>query len=194
MSPWGFLLSVLLLLAYFCTTQSARSCSPCCSFMEGFPGRLRTLREKYLLIQTFYVSKKAGEKRRCSAGCAGAGAGAGAASCGDLSLSEGGGRVVLHSLTETDTLNTSSLFAGSKRRLGSRTPRPEHSGNFQSKCIPFALFGGYFVVVVFVEVFLKKNKQKKKTSIKVYERVTVKIEITDKAPSSLLRARLRATP
>uniref|UniRef100_A0A3Q3VWD8 Interleukin family protein n=1 Tax=Mola mola TaxID=94237 RepID=A0A3Q3VWD8_MOLML len=54
MSPWGFLLSVLLLLAYFCTTQSARSCSPCCSFMEGFPGRLRTLREKYLLIQTFY--------------------------------------------------------------------------------------------------------------------------------------------
>lgn len=84
MSLWGLLFCILLLLASFCTAQSAHT-SPCHSFLDGFPTRLKTLREKYFLIREYYVSKKK------SAGCVGAGAGAGAASCRDLSLPVGEG-------------------------------------------------------------------------------------------------------
>lgn len=51
------LLSVLLLLGFSCTVRCASICNNrCCSFVEGFPARLKMLRENYSNIREYYVS------------------------------------------------------------------------------------------------------------------------------------------
>lgn len=53
------LLSVLLLLCSSCTVWCAVVCNNrCCSFVEGFPARLKLLRESYSQIRDYYVSKR----------------------------------------------------------------------------------------------------------------------------------------
>lgn len=53
------LLSVLLLLCSSCTVWCAAVCNNrCCSFVEGFPARLKLLRESYSQIRDYYVSKR----------------------------------------------------------------------------------------------------------------------------------------
>nr|WAB71024.1 interleukin 10 [Takifugu obscurus] len=57
MTP-GSLLSVLLLLCCACTVWCAALCNNrCCSFVEGFPARLKMLRENYSQIRDYYVSR-----------------------------------------------------------------------------------------------------------------------------------------
>ncbi|XP_003973743.1 interleukin-10 [Takifugu rubripes] len=54
MTP-GSLLSVLLLLCCACTVWCAALCNNrCCSFVEGFPARLKMLRENYSQIRDYY--------------------------------------------------------------------------------------------------------------------------------------------
>lgn len=53
-------LCVLLLLSCVGLAGGAALCNNrCCSFVEGFPARLKILRENYSQIQDFYVSREA---------------------------------------------------------------------------------------------------------------------------------------
>ncbi|XP_018542253.1 interleukin-10 [Lates calcarifer] len=55
MTPRSLLLSVLLLLSVFSTVWCSPMCNnQCCRFVEGFPVRLKRLRENYSQIRDFY--------------------------------------------------------------------------------------------------------------------------------------------
>ncbi|XP_013857518.1 interleukin-10 isoform X2 [Austrofundulus limnaeus] len=55
MSPRFVLLSLLAVLSIFATSRSTRVCNnQCCRFVEGFPGRLKKLRQDYSRIRDFY--------------------------------------------------------------------------------------------------------------------------------------------
>ncbi|CAF96833.1 unnamed protein product [Tetraodon nigroviridis] len=54
--PGRTLLSVLLLLSSSCAVWCATLCNNrCCSFLEGFPARLKVLRENYSNIREYYT-------------------------------------------------------------------------------------------------------------------------------------------
>lgn len=56
MTP-GSLLSVLLLISFSCAAWCAIVCNNrCCNVVEGFPVRLKMLRESYSQIRDYYVS------------------------------------------------------------------------------------------------------------------------------------------
>ncbi|XP_045884404.1 interleukin-10 [Micropterus dolomieu] len=55
MTPRSLLLSVLVLLSFFSTAWCSPMCNnQCCRFVEGFPVRLKKLREDYSQIRDFY--------------------------------------------------------------------------------------------------------------------------------------------
>ncbi|XP_041836649.1 interleukin-10 [Melanotaenia boesemani] len=55
MTPRSLLLSLLVLMCFFSTSQGGPMCNnDCCRFVEGFPVRLRQLREDYSRIKDFY--------------------------------------------------------------------------------------------------------------------------------------------
>lgn len=94
MTP-GSLLSALLLLGCACTVWGAVVCNNrCCNFVEGFPARLKMLRESYSQIRDYYVSK---------------GGTVAAASVEHLVRPRPGDAACVHLLTAR------SLFAGGKR-------------------------------------------------------------------------------
>lgn len=67
------LLSVLLLLSSSCTGWCATICNNrCCSFVEGFPARLKMLRENYSNIRDYYVSTHGNVGRTSAAASFGA--------------------------------------------------------------------------------------------------------------------------
>lgn len=135
MTPQSLLLCVSALLALFSSTWCSPLCNnQCCHFVEGFPARLRKLREDYSHIRDFYVSKTlfcvyipvecsiTWTSRR---------------PCGSL-------QVMLHFLTSFCThlelLALSQriehdlfLLAGSIQRLGHNPARPERRRLLQSK-------------------------------------------------------------
>lgn len=66
MTPRSLLLSVLVLMSFFCTVWCSPMCNnQCCRFVEDFPVRLKKLRQNYFHIRDFYVSKK--KKKRSAA-------------------------------------------------------------------------------------------------------------------------------
>lgn len=71
--PARSLLSVLLLLSFSCTVRCAAICNNrCCSFVEGFPARLKMLRENYSNIRDYYVSTNGSVRKTCAvASCGG---------------------------------------------------------------------------------------------------------------------------
>ena len=60
MTPRSLLLCVLVLQSFLCTVWCSPVCNnECCRFVEGFPVRLKKLRENFSHIRDFYVSKRA---------------------------------------------------------------------------------------------------------------------------------------
>uniref|UniRef100_UPI0037E88A4A interleukin-10 isoform X1 n=1 Tax=Semicossyphus pulcher TaxID=241346 RepID=UPI0037E88A4A len=59
MNPRSLLLCVLVLLSFFSTATCSPLCNnDCCRFVEGFPVRLKKLRQDYTEIRGYYVSKE----------------------------------------------------------------------------------------------------------------------------------------
>lgn len=56
MTPWSLLLSVLVLLTLVSTVSTPMCSYKCCVFVEGFPVRLKKLREDLSQIRDHYVS------------------------------------------------------------------------------------------------------------------------------------------
>ncbi|XP_051269885.1 interleukin-10 isoform X2 [Dicentrarchus labrax] len=55
MTPRSLLLSILVVLSFFCTVWCSPMCNnQCCHFVEDFPGMLRQLRADFTEIQDFY--------------------------------------------------------------------------------------------------------------------------------------------
>lgn len=71
--PARSLLSVLLLLCSSCAAWCAAICNNrCCSFVEGFPARLKMLRENYSNIRDYYVSTNGNVLKTCAVASFGA--------------------------------------------------------------------------------------------------------------------------
>lgn len=71
--PARSLLSVLLLLSSPCAVWCATICNNrCCSFVEGFPARLKMLRENYSNIRDYYVSTNGNVHKRSAVASLGA--------------------------------------------------------------------------------------------------------------------------